>query len=112
MTDVVKELHANIKRLGEKIVFAHEVNVEDAIKVIKVDEKKSRKEGILIMNFFDYPHAIPVARIALSPSTAKVLGGMLSDISKRMDKELDSKELKMVECKKPETTTEHKSYLG
>lgn len=112
MVDIVKDLHANIKRLGKEIIFAHEVNVEDAIKVVKVDEKKSRKEGIMIMNFFDYPHAIPMARIGVTPATAKMLGKMLTDISKRMDKELDSKELKMIEQEKPETTIEHKGYLG
>lgn len=113
MTDIMKELHDNIKRRGEKPIFAHEVNVEDAIKIVKVNEKLSRKEGVVILNFFDYPHAIPVSRIALLPSTAKVLGSMLIDISNRMDKELESKEIRIMEApKKSETTTDFKSYMG
>lgn len=101
----IKKVQENLARSEEKLLFADEAIVMGAVKAYK-HEGKIRREGSIRIIFVDMTTLQPVAKIAVSPSTANGLVKALSTQLERMKKELEREEAE------PAITEFSPTYIG
>lgn len=107
MPEWIKRVQENIAKSDIKQMFADEALVMGAVKVGKTPDGKVKKEGNVRIVFVDMTTAQPLAKIVLSISTAKGLINALSEQLKRLEKDLESKDVGKKSSEEPSLT-----YIG
>jgi hypothetical protein len=105
--DWLKRVQENLAKSDIKQLFADEALVMGAIKLGKTSDGKVKKEGNVRIAFVDMTTAQPVAKIVLSVSTSRGLVNALSEQLKRLEKDLESKEVPKKSSEEPLLT-----YIG
>jgi len=108
MPEWVKRAQENIAKSEIKPLFADEAFVMGAMKVRKDDKGKMKKEGMMRIVFVDMTNMQPVASIALTMSTATGLANALNAQLKKIEEDLESKEVP----KKQKTQDTPLTYFG
>jgi hypothetical protein len=99
----MKKIEENVMKSDIKPYFADDVIVVTPIKAIK-EGKKIRKEGHVVFIFADMLSQQPIAKIAVSKTTAESLKNVLSKVLAKMDKDLKSRDMPQPEVLKTDTT--------
>ena len=107
MPEWLKKVQENLAKSDIKQLFADEALVMGTVKVGKTASGKVRKEGNIRIAFVDMTSAQPVAKVVVSVSTARGLVNALNEQLKRLEKDLESKELPKKPKKEPLLT-----YIG
>lgn len=107
MPEWLKKVQENIAKSDIKQVYADEALVMGAVKARKGDDGKIKKEGNIRIAFIDMTTSQPVAKIVLSISTAKGLVNALAEQLKKLEEDLESKEVPRKPSEKPSLT-----YIG
>lgn len=89
----LKKVQENIAKSDVKQLFADEALVMGTIKAGKTADGKIKKEGSVRIVFVDMTSMQPISKIVVSLSTAKGLVNALSEQLKKMEKDLESKEI-------------------
>jgi hypothetical protein len=92
-SNMIKNIQQNMLQSDIKPLYSDEVLVAHTIKTGKDEKGKLTKEGHLFLIFVDATNQKPIAKIAVSPLTAKGMLKALSESVTKIDKELKSKSL-------------------
>lgn len=94
MEELMKKAQANISATRVPPLYADEVFVAHVIKANKDSKGKTSKEGHFVLIFIDITNQQPIAKIVLSPSTAKNLKNAIEKDIQSFESEIKSKKIK------------------
>jgi hypothetical protein len=103
----LKKVQENIAKSDVKQLYADEALVMGTVKVSKTKNGEIKKEGTVRIAFVDMTNTQPVAKIVVSVTTARGLVNSLSEQLKRLEQDLESKEVPKKLLKEPSLT-----YIG
>jgi len=107
MPEWLKRVQENLAKSNIKQLFADEALVMGAVKIGKTSDGKLKKEGNVRIAFVDMTTTQPVAKIVISVSTARGLMNALGEQLKRLEKDLESKDVPKKSSEEPLLT-----YIG
>lgn len=93
MSEFMQAVQKHLSESNLKPIFADEVMVARAVKAIPIAKAKVEKEGHVYLIFVDRLSQRPIAKIVLSPSTAKGLTNALGENLRELEIELKDKTL-------------------
>jgi len=111
MEDEMKQILDKLDEMDMQ--FATDAQVLTPVKAFKFKEEDKevvKKEGHVILSFFNMLSKQPVARIMLNPHSAKVLANLLTSQVQKLEKQLDTDEIP--EMTEATSTIEKPNYMG
>lgn len=99
----MNKVQENIAKSDIKQLFADDVVVVTPLKAVK-EGKKIKKEGHVVFIFMDMLSQQPVAKIAMSKTTAESLKNIMIKVMAKLEKDLKSSEMPKPEPIKTDST--------
>lgn len=99
----MNKVQENIAKSDIKQLFADDVVVITPVKAVK-EGKKIQKEGHVVFIFMDMLSQQPVAKIAMSKTTADSLKNIMVKVMTKLEKDLKSNEMPKPEPIKTDST--------